>query len=226
MLTSHEGMQAANQALQALLELTQLEQKTKIYPQDGQHIASQIKKYKLAWDIAYAAVAGARPKFHYSLYLQEQIQKWGRHIDCFVGERKHRVFKSIVAPRLSRLDFFTRSTLLQMTEIELTTSHSESECTGQLLGKQTQDWMLAEELGVHSNLLRRVLTRYLRPNVSYVLHRNSAWPFPCKLFLCRGANIATFPDKEIHSQMETPTGPKRNSACIKTDAHRTNAFAT
>ena len=85
MLTSHEGMQAANQALQALLELTQLEQKTKIYPQDGQHIASQIKKYKLAWDIAYAAVAGARPKFHYSLHLQEQIQKWGRHIDSFVG---------------------------------------------------------------------------------------------------------------------------------------------
>ena len=33
------------------------------------------------------------------------------------------------------------------------------------------------------------------PNVSYVLHRNSAWPFPCKLFLCRGANIATFPAK-------------------------------
>ena len=57
----------------------------------------------------------------------------------FCGERKHRVFKSIVAPRLSRLDFFTRSTLLQMTEIELTTSHSESEYTGQLLGKQTQD---------------------------------------------------------------------------------------
>ena len=96
-------------------------------------------------------MAGARPKFHYSLHLQEQIQKWGRHIDCFVGERKHRVFKSIVAPRLSRLDSFTRSTLLQMTEIELTTSHSESEYTGQLLGKQTQDWMLAEELGVSTD---------------------------------------------------------------------------
>ena len=43
---------------------------------------------------------------------------------------------------------------------------------------------------------------------------------------CRGANIATFPDGEIHSKMEMPTGPQTNPACIKTDAHRTNAFAT
>ena len=31
---------------------------------------------------------------------------------------------------------------------------------------------------------------------------------------------------DIHSKMETPTGPQTNPACIKTDAHRTNAFAT
>ena len=92
------------------------------------------------WDVAYAAIAGARPKFHYSLHLQAQIQKYRRHIDCFVGERKHRVFKSIVAPRLSRLGCFSRSTLLQLTEIELTTSHPESEYSGRLVGKSTHDW--------------------------------------------------------------------------------------
>ena len=52
------------------------------------------------------------------------------------------------------------------------------------------------------------------------------WDFDFCAFLCRGANIAAFPDGEIHSKMETPTGPQTNPACIKTDAHRTNAFAT
>ena len=46
------------------------------------------------------------------------------------------------------------------------------------------------------------------------------WDFDFCAFLCRGANIATFPDGEIHSKMETPTGPQTNPACIKTDAHR------
>ena len=80
--------------------------------------------------------SGTRLKFHYALHLQEQIHRWRRHIDCFAGERKYRVFKSIVAPRLTRLNCFNRSTLLQMTE--LTTSHLESEYTGQLIGKPTQ----------------------------------------------------------------------------------------
>ena len=108
----------------------------------------KVKKIKGAWDIAYGAIAGARPKFHYALHLQEQIHRWRRHIDCFAGDRKHRVFKSIVAPRLTRLNCFTRSTLLQMTETELTTSHLESEYTGQLIGKPTQDAVLAMELGI------------------------------------------------------------------------------
>ena len=41
------------------------------------------------------------------------------------------------------------------------------------------------------------------------------WDFDFCAFLCRGANIATFPDGEIHSKMETPTGPQTNPACIK-----------
>ena len=39
MLSGHEGMQPANYALSALLDLTQLLQKTKMHPQEGQHIA-------------------------------------------------------------------------------------------------------------------------------------------------------------------------------------------
>ena len=148
MLVGQEAMGAANEALWALVDVTCLLQRTKLHPRDATHLNESIQKYKQKWDVAYAAIAGARPKFHYSLHLQAQIQKYRRHIDCFVGERKHRVFKSIVAPRLSRLGCFSRSTLLQLTEIELTTSHPESEYSGRLVGKSTHDVELAKELGL------------------------------------------------------------------------------
>ena len=123
MLASNDAMLASNQALFALLEVTRLlGNGANCIPEDATCLNDKIKTYKDKWDVAYAAIAGARPKFHYSLHLQAQIHKWGKHIDCFVGERKHRVFKSVVAPRLSQLGCFTRSTLLQLTEIELTTS--------------------------------------------------------------------------------------------------------
>ena len=153
MLADNVPMRSANEALFALVELTQLLQKTKLRPKDATDLSNKIKEYKGKWDIAYGAIAWARPKFHYSLHLQDQIEKWCRHIDCFVGERKHRVFKSIVAPRLSQLKCFTRSTLLQLTEIELTTSHLETEYTGRLLGKATQNVELARILGLPDHVL-------------------------------------------------------------------------
>ena len=152
MLADYESMLPANQALAALLEVVQLLRETKLHPQECRHLPKQLQIYKTKWDIAYAAMAGARPKFHYALHLQAQIQKWGKHINCFVGERKHRCFKSIVAPRLARLECFTRSTLLQMTETELTTSHLESEYTGRLIGAHTQDVKLAQELGISEEI--------------------------------------------------------------------------
>lgn len=134
--------------------------------------------------------SGARPKFHYALHLQEQIHRWRRHIDCFAGERKHRVFKSIVAPRLTRLNCFNRSTLLQMTE--LTTSHLESEYTGQLIGKPTQDVVLTMELGISpESFFAKGIQIYC-----YVLHRNLSWSVKCTWLLCRGAKIAILSCKE------------------------------
>eukprot|EP00435_Cladocopium_sp_Y103_P022878 s3768_g5.t1 len=153
MLQGNAAMQSANGALEALQDLCHFLQKTKIHPEEAQFLPQQIERYKEKWDVAYAATAWARPKFHYSLHLRRQIEKWGRHIDCFVGERKHRVFKSVVAPRLSQLSSFTRSTLLQMTETELTTSHLEEEYTGRLLGKPTQDVGLAKDLGLPVDVL-------------------------------------------------------------------------
>ena len=149
MLAGNAEMQSANHALAALYDVTQLLQRSKLFPEEAsQLIQKKIQSYKGKWDLAYAAIARARPKFHWSLHLQSQIQKWGRHIDCFVGERKHRVFKSTVAPRLAQLKSFTRSSLLQLTETELTTSHEENEYTGRLLGKPTSDVALANALAV------------------------------------------------------------------------------
>ena len=125
------------------------------------------EKIKGAWDIAYGAIAGARPKFHYALHVQEQIHRWRRDIDCFAGERKRRIFKSIVARRLTRLNCFTRSTLLQMTETELTTSHPRKWVhwtthmeaharRGASNGARNISWKLLCQR--HPNLLRRIPT--------------------------------------------------------------------
>ena len=148
MLANQEAMQVANQALAALYDVTLLLQKTKICPEAATQLTKTIQRYKQRWDLAYAAIAGVRPKFHWSLHLQAQIQMWKRHIDCFPGERKHRVFKSTVAPRLSKLSCFTRSTLLQMTEQELTTGHQENEYTGRLVGKPKVDVLLAKQFDI------------------------------------------------------------------------------
>eukprot|EP00435_Cladocopium_sp_Y103_P004786 s4498_g1.t1 len=152
MLADHVAMQPANQALWALHELTQLVQITKLFPEKADQLTKKIQNYKGKWDLAYAAIAGARPKFHWSLHLQSQIQKWKKHIDCFVGERKHRVFKSLAAPRLSQLSCFSRSTLLQLTEAELAKIHLEDEYDGRLLGQATSDVVLAKELGISTDV--------------------------------------------------------------------------
>lgn len=191
------------------------------------------KKIKSAWDIAYGAIAGARPKFHYALHLQEKNHRWRRHIDCFAGERKHRIFKSIVARRLTRLNCFTRSTLLQMTETELTTSHLESEYTGQLIWKPTQDVVLAMELGISpESFFAKGIQIYCveYPRGSFV--QMSA---TCCIEILHGLSNAhgfyvavrklqSFLAKN-HYQMEAPIWRKDNPCSFYFDARGAYAFA-
>ena len=69
--------------------------------------------------VAYSEKA-CRPKMHYQLHLTEQLDLWGRSIDCFVCERKHRQYKAICSAKLTcSQQSFARSALLELCSQEL-----------------------------------------------------------------------------------------------------------
>lgn len=60
-----------------------------------------------------------RPKGHWQLHIPSQIDKWGQLLDTFTPERKHRAFKSVVAPFSQQLTTFNKTCLLNLAEAEL-----------------------------------------------------------------------------------------------------------
>ena len=86
-----------------------------------------------AFQDAYGAER-VRPKMHYALHVPAQAARWGRVIDCFVGERKHRLYKSEYGPRLCALKTFARSALLHQLQAELSQVSDLETWTGRLVG--------------------------------------------------------------------------------------------
>lgn len=60
-----------------------------------------------------------RPKHHYGCPLEPQCSKSGCLMDTFPTERKHKVFKQDLAPRIARLQGFERSILIRWIEHDL-----------------------------------------------------------------------------------------------------------
>lgn len=78
----------------------------------------------------FATAYGAewvRPKGHYAFHVPEQIREWGKLLDTFTPERKHRAFKSEVAPLQTQLQSFSKHVLLELGEKELRTQGDAAE---------------------------------------------------------------------------------------------------
>ena len=62
-----------------------------------------------------------RPKMHFATHLKDQCEQWGRMIDCFVCERKHRAYKALCGNQVLGMhkSMFTKTALLQLTQQEL-----------------------------------------------------------------------------------------------------------
>ena len=133
-LSEHAGMQTAITSLNALYAVVTCLHKMKWHPARGAALPRLQKNHMVAFQRAYDA-ALTRPKAHYALHVWKQVLRWGRHADCYVGERKHRIFKSQVAPKMTNLTSFSRSCLLQLTEMELMDAQDAKSYTGRLLGK-------------------------------------------------------------------------------------------
>ena len=133
-LSEHAGMQTAITSLNALYAVVTCLHKMKWHPARGAALPRLQKNHMVAFQRAYDAEL-TRPKAHYALHVWKQVLRWGRHADCYVGERKHRIFKSQVAPKMTNLTSFSRSCLLQLTEMELMDAQDAKSYTGRLLGK-------------------------------------------------------------------------------------------
>ena len=74
-----------------------------------------------------------RPKLHYSLHLPEHFEKQKSALDAFPGERKHKYFKSSVAPRLHCLRTFNKAALLELAEMDTKTNECDRSLETRLL---------------------------------------------------------------------------------------------
>ena len=132
MLADVMEMQKPCASVAALYDVVRCLQRCKIDVAYGARLLSLQKKYMNAFQDAYGA-SHTRPKAHYCLHLQTQMQVWKKHIDCHVGEGKHRLFKRYVGPKISKLDGYAKSVLLHLTEMELSNAEPKERWTGQVL---------------------------------------------------------------------------------------------
>ena len=140
--------------------------------------------HQRCFQAAYTAEP-TRPKAHYARHLTAQVTKWKRHLDGFVGERKHKVFKSVIGPKNNNLQNFTKSCLLQLTEYNLQHGERLERMTGQLIGKPKPNATLAlrapswrhESFSWTRILLHEVPTWKFRPNHKHQVCRSVRKPF-------------------------------------------------
>eukprot|EP00435_Cladocopium_sp_Y103_P018320 s4537_g4.t1 len=142
-----EPMAKASASLDALYEVVRCLQRCKINVAYGSQLLPLQRRHMQKFQEAYGA-SQTRPKAHYALHLAQQMQRWQRHIDCHVGERKHRIFKRHVGPRISKLEGFAKSVLLHLTDLELHNEEASERYTGQVLGKEKLLPRTARQVGL------------------------------------------------------------------------------
>ena len=133
LLSTRDELRDATRSLNALHDVARCLERCKINPKAASRLSALQEVHMQLFVSAYGA-AEIRPKWHYALHLQQQIQMSHRHLDCFVGERKHRFFKSDVAPNQRALWCMQTSTLHHLTEKNLKTAFPASCMQGRMLG--------------------------------------------------------------------------------------------
>ena len=133
-------------SLQALYAVCICLQKAKIDDKHVRPLQNLQAKHMCKFQLAYTTKA-VRPKMHFALHLHDQAERLGKWIDCFVCERKHRMYKNtcsrgVVASR----KIFARTSLLQLVSKELQVSLRADVLQPQLVGKMCSADTLASVL--------------------------------------------------------------------------------
>ena len=70
-----------------------------------------------------------------------------------IGERKHRLFKRYVGPKISKLEGYAKSVLLHLTDMELSNPEPKERWTGQVLGVLREQPETAQRVGLPKSAL-------------------------------------------------------------------------
>ena len=152
MLREREDMAEAIASLDALYAVTLVIHEMKKQPRAVEALDAVQRVHMEKFRSAYGGDC-MRPKVHFSRHLHGQVMAWGRHIDCFVVERKNKLFKDKIAPRLNRLSSFSASALLELTQCELHNTHAVEKLTGRLVGNGKPQDQVAKEVHVTADAL-------------------------------------------------------------------------
>ena len=141
------ALRPAIRSLDALYQVCLCVLRSKIQPEESAALLTLQAEHARCFQLAYPS-AFCRPKMHFSLHLRSQCLMWGRLVDCFVCERKHRAFKTHVAPHHNNLARLSKDCLLQLVDLELRSPMPENALEPQLRGAESARPDLAERFAV------------------------------------------------------------------------------
>lgn len=120
MLRNIEGLRLNIKSLTALNRVCSKVLNAKIHPEDVAGFRALQEDHLTCFKECYSSDC-CRPKHHYSCHLEPQVYETQTLMDTWPCERKHKLFKVDLAPRIKKLDDFERSILVRWVESDLNT---------------------------------------------------------------------------------------------------------
>ena len=105
-------------SLRALYELQVYVLRCKFHNGSEELLSRAQEKHQRLFQNAYGQES-TRPKAHFSRHLPAQISRFGKLLDTFTPERKHRAFKTEASPNATKISNFSKVCLLKLGEREL-----------------------------------------------------------------------------------------------------------
>ena len=90
----------------------------KIHPHDAAGLVQLQEQHRRLFKICYSE-DWVRPKHHYSMHIEGQFELADMVLDTWPTERKHKVFKADLAPRIKHWQEFEKSVLMRWVEHDL-----------------------------------------------------------------------------------------------------------
>ena len=175
----YPSLKAVLESLQALYHVVLCIKACKSQPAASNRLVP-LQQLHMRLFLAAHGTKACRPKMHYQLHLKEQMDLWGKSIDCFVCERKHRQYKAICSAKFTcSQQAFARSALLELCSQELSMP----------LGIEKLGTSFASKVTVSCELTKLLGTKVPVQVASALQHRSVRYGKGLFVALCDGRGL-------------------------------------